>query len=169
MTQYESLTDAKETWLERWLLHEANEAYNYYSCVESETNTHIKQIWQRFLDYELGQLRFAADIFENREKRDAAEVITGTLPAPIEYKSHREFVRETLRREVQLSSKGTEYVERGRESEATRRYRDHMNSQGSPSQTVAKGYVWKPGTELMLTTHLPQSGIVDIQPEEMRS
>jgi hypothetical protein len=169
VTQYESLTDANESWLERWLLHEANEAYNYYSCVESETNTQIKQIWERFLDYELGQLRFAIDIFENREQRDAAEVITSALPAPIEYKSHREFVRETLRQEVQLSSKGTEYVHRDQESDDTRRYRDHINSHGSPSQTVAEGYVWKPGTELMLTIDLPQSGITDTQVEEMRS
>jgi hypothetical protein len=28
-------------------------------------------------------------------------------------------------------------------------YRNHMNSEGSPSETVAAGYSWTPGTEVM--------------------
>jgi hypothetical protein len=60
VTQYESIIDTTETWLEKWLLHEANEVYNYYSCVEYEQNSRIKQIWERFLDYELGHLRFCS-------------------------------------------------------------------------------------------------------------
>ena len=27
-------------------------------------------------------------------------------------------------------------------------YRNHLNSQGSPSEIVAAGYNWRPGTEL---------------------
>jgi len=38
VTQYESIIDANETWLEKWLLHEASEVYNYFSCVEYENN-----------------------------------------------------------------------------------------------------------------------------------
>src|SRR5688500_16878479 len=38
VTQYESIIDPRETWLEKWLLHEANEVYNYWSCVEFERN-----------------------------------------------------------------------------------------------------------------------------------
>jgi hypothetical protein len=148
VTQYESIIDATETWLEKWLLHEATEVYNYYSCVEYEQNAHIKAIWERFLDYELGQLRFVADLFEQKEKRDAAEVLSEALPAPIRYESHREFVRETLRREVQLSAAGAAFVDRSEETEQTRAYRDHMNADGSPSDTVSASYIWMPGTEL---------------------
>lgn len=36
VTQYESLTDPDETFLEKWLLQEATEAYNYWSCLRSE-------------------------------------------------------------------------------------------------------------------------------------
>ncbi|MGH7266692.1 MAG: hypothetical protein ACREMB_17855 [Candidatus Rokuibacteriota bacterium] len=148
VTQYESIIDATETWLEKWLLHEATEVYNYWSCVESEENPRIKRIWERFLDYELGHLRVAADLFETTEGRDAAAILPERLPDPIQYRSHREFVRETLRAELQLSAAGTEFVDRGEETEATRRYRQHLNSEGSPSDTVAAGYVWMPGTEL---------------------
>jgi hypothetical protein len=148
VTQYESIIDAHETWLEKWLLHEATEVYNYYSCVEYENNARIKRIWERFLDYELGQLRFVADLFEHTERRDAAQVLSAALPQPIRYDSHRDFVRQVLRNEVQLSAVGPDFVDRSQESEETRAYRNHLNSQGSPSETVAAGYIWVPGTEL---------------------
>jgi rubrerythrin len=148
VTQYESIIDAQETWLEKWLLHEATEVYNYFSCVEYENNSRIKRIWERFLEYELGHLRFVADLFEKTEKRDAAEVLTGTLPKPIRYDSHREFVRQVLRTEVHLSAVDSQFVDRSQETEHTRNYRHQMNSEGSPSDTVAAGYIWTPGTEL---------------------
>jgi hypothetical protein len=155
VTQYESIMDATESWLEKWLMHEANEVYNYYSCVESEGNPRIKAIWERFLDYELGQLRFVADLFESTERRDAAEVLgTGVLPSPIRYESHREFVRETLRNEVGLTAVGPSFVPFAQEPEEAQRYRAQLNSLGSPSERVAAGYVWRPGTEL--TTHGPR-------------
>jgi hypothetical protein len=108
----------------------------------------VKAIWERFLDYELGHVRFVARLFEDTERRDPAEILPDRLPEPIQYTSHREFGRETLRRELALSAVGSEFVDREQESEATHDYRDHMNSEGSPSETVAAGYVWRPGTEL---------------------
>src|SRR3954447_24646212 len=48
VTQYGSLINPDETLLEQWLLHEAMEVYNYYSCVEQESNHHVKAIWERF-------------------------------------------------------------------------------------------------------------------------
>jgi len=148
VTQYESIIDPQETWLEKWLLHEATEVYNYFSCVEYENNSRIKSIWERFLEYELGHLRFVADLFEKMEKRDAAEVLSEALPKPIRYDSHREFVRQTLRAEVNMSAVDSQFVDRSKETEHTRNYRNHMNSEGSPSDTVAAGYIWTPGTEL---------------------
>jgi hypothetical protein len=38
VTQYESIIDPGESWLEKWLLHEATEVYTYWSCVEHERN-----------------------------------------------------------------------------------------------------------------------------------
>jgi len=153
VTQYESIIDPTETWLEKWLLHEANEVYNYFSCVEYEQNAHVKQMWERFLDYELGHLRFVAELFENTEKRDAAEVLEETCPAPIRYESHRAFVRDVLRAEVHLSAAGSEFVDRSQETQETQEYRTQMNAEGSPSDTVAAGYVWMPGTELAAPVH----------------
>jgi hypothetical protein len=147
-TQYESIIDANETWLEKWLMHEAMEVYNYFSCSGSETNPRIKKIWDRFLDYELGHLHYVMELFQKIENRDPAEVLPQTLPEPIDFTSHRQFVRETLENEVDLRASGTEFVDKADEPERSLAYREQLNSEGSPSSAVSAGYVWMPGTEL---------------------
>ena len=150
VTQYESIIDPQETWLEKWLLHEATEIYNYYSCLTYETNPRIKKIWERFIDYELGHLHFVLGIFKEFDKRDPAALLPQTLPEPIEYKSHRDFVRKVLSEEVDLRARRTQFI--GKEEEASDSpsvlYRSQMNSNISPSEAVAADYKWKPGTEL---------------------
>ncbi|WP_375770286.1 hypothetical protein NR798_05170 [Archangium gephyra] len=148
VTQYESLCDPDESWLEKWLMHEANEVYNYYSCLQSETNPRIKDVWQRFTDYELGHLHYVMELFQRLEGRDPAEVLPRELPEPIGYHSHRDFVRKVLRDEEGLSAKGTEFVPRAEEAERTVLYRQQLNSEGSPSAIASAGYRWRPGTEL---------------------
>lgn len=152
VTQYESLMDPNETPLEKWLLHEATEVYNYYSCAEYETNPRVKQIWERFVDYELGHLHFVMDLFQRIERRDPAEVLPQTLPELIDYQSHRQFVRETLNNEVDLRAAGTRFInveDEADEAPKSIAYREQMNSEGSPTEIVAAGYVWTPGTELV--------------------
>lgn len=148
VTQYESLLDPRQTWMEQWLMHEVNEAYNYYGAAQQESNPRIKAIWERMLDYELGQLKFVMELFKQYERRDPAELLPETLPDPIPFASQRDFVRETLLAEVDLRANGEEYVELDQESQASRRYRQQINADGSPSEAVAHGYVYRPGTEL---------------------
>ncbi len=147
-TQYESIIDANETWLEKWMMHEAMEAYNYMGCAACETNPRIKKIWEQFMDYELGQLHYAMEVFKKVENRDPAEVLPESFPEPIDFTSHREFVRETLENEVDLRASGTEFVELEEDPERSIKYREYMNSEGSPTEIVAAGYKWTPGTEL---------------------
>ncbi|NHN79230.1 hypothetical protein HA520_18415 [Azotobacter chroococcum] len=150
VTQYGSLQDPNESFLEKWLIHEAMEAYNYYSCVDQETNPRIKAIWERFLDYELGHLNLVSELFERYERRDAGEILAGPLPRMVEFKSQRKFVRQVLADEVDLRAKGHEYVDRRNEGEASLDYRVQLNSAGVPAETVSAGYQWAPGTELNL-------------------
>ncbi len=89
-------------------------------------------------------------MFEQHERRDPAEVLPESLPAPIQYRSHRDFVRQVLRDEVNFSAAGTEYVHSVEEETAeTLAYRDQLNSEGSPTETVAAGYTWRPGSEVV--------------------
>jgi hypothetical protein len=148
VTQYGSIIDPGETWLEKWMLLEANEVYNYYSCVETETNPRVKAVWERFLDYELGHLNFVMNLFKKYEGRDPAEILPDRLPEPIAYQSQREYVRATLQREAGLRKDGPNFVGKELESPVSQDYRRQLNSQGSPSEAVALDYKWRPGTEL---------------------
>ena len=49
---------------------------------------------------------------------------------------------------MDFRANGTEIVNKSQEPERSLQYRQQMNSEGSPSQTVAAGYHWAPGTEL---------------------
>ncbi|SDS56575.1 hypothetical protein SAMN05216198_2236 [Halopseudomonas litoralis] len=148
VTQYESLMDPSESVMEKWLVHEAMEVYAYSSCAEQEENPRIKALWERFLDYELGQLNLACDIFKQIERRDPAEVLGGPLPTMIQFKSQRDFVRKVLAEETDLRTSGTVYVPKEQESPLSLEYRGHINSQGIASDIVSAGYNWTPGTEL---------------------
>ena len=146
VTQYESIIDPTETWCEKWLLHEANEIYNYYGCVQQETNPRLKAIWERMLDYEFGHFQVALAMFKRFEQRDPAEILPAQLPDPIPFASQRDFVRKILKQEVDLRANGTEIGKQ--DSQASIAYRNGVNADGSPSETVAVGYQWAPGTEL---------------------
>lgn len=148
VTQYESIIDPDETWLEKWLMHEAMEVYNYHGCATQEKNPRIRAIWERFLDYELGQLHHVMKLFEQHERRDPAEILPPALPDPIPIASQREFVRKTLAQEVDLRADGDRFVPKEQEPERTREYRRKLHADGVPSEQVAMGYQWRPGTEL---------------------
>lgn len=150
VTQYGSLIDPEETFIEKLLIHEAMEVYTYFSCVEQETNPRIRDVWERFLDYELGQLNLISELFKKHEQRDPEEILATKLPRQIEFKSQRGYIREVLAAELGLRANGKEYVKTGEESQETLDYREHMNSQGNASSIVSAGYQWCPGTELRL-------------------
>jgi hypothetical protein len=164
VTQYESLCDPDETLLEKWLLHEAMEVYCYQSCLAYEGNPRIKAIWERFVDYELGQLHYVMELFKQLEGRDPAEVLPATLPEPIAFKSHREFVRRVLSQEVDVRAHGTEFVDKAElpPDHRSTLMAQQLNSEGSPSETAAAGYQWTPGTELVqridVTAHGTKTG-----------
>ncbi len=150
ITHYGSMLNPNETLLEKLLLTEACEVWNYAGCLEQETNPRVKAIWERFLEYELGHFQVALQLFKDVERRDPAEVLgDGKLPAFIQFQSQREFVRHVVETETQLRKRGTEFVDEAQEGRSSLDYRKAVNSEGSPSETVAATYSWMPGTELM--------------------
>ena len=58
-------------------------------------------------------------------------------------------MREVLKNEVDLRANGLRIVPMDQESRASVAYRTRMNAQGSPTEMVAAGYVWSPGSELV--------------------
>jgi hypothetical protein len=148
VAEYGALCDPDEALLERWLLQEASEVYVYYGCLRQETNARIKPIWARFLDYELGHLHVAREAFQRVLGRDPASVVPDVLPEPPPHAGHREYVREVLASELHFVANGREIGPSPFEPAASRELRDRLNAAGSPSQSVAAGWRWRPGTEL---------------------
>ncbi len=145
---YESLIDPDETWLEKWLLHEATEVYTYWSCSQQEPNRRLRALWERMVSYELGQMHYVMDLMRTMEKRDPIALLPTELPDPIPFASQRDFVREVLANETQMRAVGTQFDAKGAESAETLEYREYMNSAGSPSEVVTTAYTYTPGTEL---------------------
>jgi hypothetical protein len=149
IVHYGSMLNPEESPLEKLLICEANEVWNYAACATQEGNPRLKAMWEQFLDYELGHLAMVVELFKNVERRDPAEILgDGSLPAFIKFESHREFVREVIAREVQLRKRETEFVDQGDEGESSLAYRQAVNADGSPSEAVSATYSWTPGTEL---------------------
>jgi hypothetical protein len=101
------------------------------------------------------------ELFERLEGRDPQEIIPSVLPEPFAYKSNRGFVREVLSQEVDLRAMGSQIVPKEYESANSLAYRALINADGSPSEAVAAGYRWAPGTELAQRTAPARS---EIQP-----
>jgi hypothetical protein len=149
IVHYGSMINPLESPLEKMLLQEACEVWNYSACAEQESNPRIKAIWERFLDYELGHLQVVMELFQAHEGRDAREVLgDGQLPAPIVFKSHRQYLREVIDRETSLRKDGTQFVAEADEGASSLAYRAQLNADGSPSEIVSATYCWAPGTEL---------------------
>jgi hypothetical protein len=145
-TRCGGLVDPEETWLERWLLHEAAEVYAYWSCARQESNLRWKGVWERLLDYELGHLHLVIDLMRQIENRDAAELLPATLNDPFPITSQRDFVRQALAAPATNGASGPPTDPAG--AAASDRYRAEREAEGSPSETVADGYRYHPGTEL---------------------
>lgn len=149
ITHYGSMLNPHETPLEKLLVSEACEVWNYAGCAAQETNPRIKAIWERFLDYELGHLQVAISLFKEVERRDPAEVLgDGNLPRFIEFKSQRGYIRTVVENEVSLRKNGTAFVDEAEEGSTSLAYRETVNATGSPSRAASAGWVWTPGTEL---------------------
>lgn len=149
ITHYGSMLNPNESPLEKLLLSEACEVWNYTACAEQETNPRLKALWERFLDYELGHLQVAMDLFKTHERRDPAEVLgDGKLPPRIQFESHRAYLREVVAAETPMRKNFTQFVATNDEGQTSSDYRDDVNADGSPSTIVSATYSWTPGTEL---------------------
>ncbi len=150
ITHYGSMLNPDESVLEKLLLGEACEVWNYAACVAQEPNPRVKAIWEKFLEYELGHFQAALLLFKDTERRDPQEVLgDGKLPDFIKFESQREFVKQTVMNEVPLRKNGTDFVDEKSEGKSSLEYREAVNADGSPSMTVSDTYSWTPGTELM--------------------
>lgn len=97
VSQYGSLIDPNQTWLENLLNHEYTECYLYYSCYCDETDPYIRCIWEQFFNEEVCHLHRAAALLEKYEGRHWQEIIpNGTFPKLLKLGPNIEYVRNIL-------------------------------------------------------------------------
>ena len=97
VSQYESLIDTRATWLESLLLHEYTECYLYYSCMMTECDSYIRQIWEECLNQEITHLHIAKDLLWQYEKKEYQQVVgNGEFPAILQLRPNIEYVRRVL-------------------------------------------------------------------------
>jgi hypothetical protein len=96
VSQYESLMDPRESWLERWVLHEFTEVANYYTCYSTEVDPRLKELWELFLSYELEHLRIAGEMLKQNEGIEPEALVGAELPTPATFETNREYVTKVL-------------------------------------------------------------------------
>ena len=111
VTQYENLGDPTETMLEKLTMMQLCEAYNYYSCVQTETDSHLRGIWERLLEEEMGHVLACARLLEQVEGRDLRELLrTDAIEPIISFHPNKEYVNQIIEEQLDWQASGTEFV-----------------------------------------------------------
>ena len=105
VTQYGSLMDTNETWLEGLVSHQYTECYLYWSAMETETDPRIRAIWERLFEQEIAHLHLACQLLRKYENKNYQQVVgNGQFPAPLSLNSNIEYVRSILQHTVQITA-----------------------------------------------------------------
>ncbi|ACY97638.1 hypothetical protein [Thermomonospora curvata] len=151
VTHYESLFDPGETWWERLVLHEYNECYLYHSFMETESDRKVKAVWELHLNMELEHLRLACDMMRKHDGREPESILPRSLPSPVTFEPNKEFLRNLLATQVDLTTLGTGYVRDAHERFQRMQERVH-DAQKAPSEVVIDRHREMFGREYRLQT-----------------
>jgi rubrerythrin len=155
VSHYESILDPTMPELLNLALHEYNECWLYWSCMETETDPRIRQIWELHLGMELEHLRIACEAMKEVDGIDAADLFPkGGVADPMTFEPNKQYVRDVLARTVEWSSWDSEFVP------VTELPADHrffqfqrvVNEGGVPSEQVIEEHREKFGGEYRLST-----------------
>jgi hypothetical protein len=158
VSHYESLADPNCTWLEMMAMHDYNEAYMYWSCMQSEPDPRVKQIWQTHLEMELAHLHYDRELVKQMENKDIAEMLPGEFPQPTIMQSNKDYVRQVMAEQTSLTANGTEFVPVDSLPKDHRfySYQKMVNGNGFvPSRDVIKEHIEKRGQDYRVETEGP--------------
>src|SRR5690606_27259981 len=83
VSHYESMLDPTASWAENLLLHEYNECYLYYSFMQQEDHSRIRDIWELHLNMELEHLRLAAELVREMDGKEPEELVPPEMPEAV--------------------------------------------------------------------------------------
>ncbi|MFB0612892.1 hypothetical protein [Aurantiacibacter poecillastricola] len=155
VSHYESILDPTTPELLNLVLHEYNECWLYWSCMETETDTKIRQVWETHLAMELEHLRLAVDMMKQVDGLDAADFLPkGGLTEPMTFEANKEYVRGVLDRTLDWTAYDSEFVPVGELPEDHRffDYQRKVNEGGTPSEDVIRRHREEFGGEYRFNT-----------------
>jgi hypothetical protein len=154
VTHYESLVDPGETWWEQLVNHEYNECYLYYSFLQQESDPEVKAVWELHLEMELAHLQAACDLLRRLDGREPEEILAPQLPEPVRFEPNKEYLRELLATQIDLTTLGAGYVRDAHERFQKLQEQLHGGEE-PPSERVIDEHRQLFGTEYRLETEGP--------------
>jgi hypothetical protein len=153
VTQYESLLDPLETWMEQWVHHEYLEVWLYHSFLQQETHPRVRAIWELHLNMEIEQLKEAARLLARYEGKDAAALLPATLPEAMTFEPNKDYVRRVLAQQVGYRADGLDIIDaNGKVTDNTKAYQAAVNRGGNYSEDVIDLHIEKSGSDYRLQT-----------------
>lgn len=111
VTQYGVLGDPEETMLEKMAMMELCEAYNYYSCAQTETDDRIKRIWENFTKMEITHFKMCAELLRKYEGKNVEDLMQeDKIKSLIVFKPNKEYVNKVLEEQIDLMPNNMEFV-----------------------------------------------------------
>jgi hypothetical protein len=137
VSHYESLLDPTSDWFERALLHEYNECWLYYSCMESETDSSIRDWWEFHLDCEIQHLHEAVEMMDKHGSKDPGDILPAELPEPLMiFQSNKEYVRQIIAQQRDWTTNREKIVKADEAPDTYKDYQQWVNAGSVPSKTV---------------------------------
>jgi hypothetical protein len=135
-------------------MHQYNECYLYYSFMQQEPDRRIKQLWETHLNMEIEHLRLACEMMRKYENRDPEQFLPKELPEPVLFEENKQYIREVLASQVNLTGHETEFVPVEQLPEDARyfQYQNAVNEGGIPSEQVIEEHLRQTGKEYRLET-----------------
>lgn len=143
VSHYESMLDPTASWTENLVLHEYNECYLYYSFMQNEVDSRIKQLWELHLNMEIEHLRIACELLRAMDGKEAEEFLPPAMPEAVRFESNKQYLRRLLDTQVDLTADGTEFVpvDSLPNDHRYHRYQKIVNAGGFvPSEEVIKSH-----------------------------
>lgn len=152
VTQYGSLLDPSLSWMQMLLLHEYHECWLYKSFFETETDSYVKKLWGEHLEQEIMHLHMVAQLLEKYEGMHYSELVgDGDFPELLELKPTKEYVRDILASQVELTTNLEEFVDVSKlpDKHDFFTWNNHVNGliQDVPSHVVIREHIDKFGED----------------------
>jgi len=96
VTGYESLADASMTWLERLAVMQLTEAYNYFSCFQTEPQPQLRQVWEELYHHELEHIAIVAELLKKHEGKDIHHLVPESVAPLVVLEPNKDYVRRII-------------------------------------------------------------------------